>query len=192
MADPTEIISLAELKSYLNVTKTDFDVILAAIKAAVEAFVKNYCHDTFLHATFTEYYDGSGSGVLILDHYPITAITEINIDSDRAFAVSTKLATANIISSDRNNQRGIVELFDGTFPVGTKNVKAVYNAGFATLPEDLKLAVKQICAREFLIQDKAMMGITSQNVGDKTVSLNLEDLPRNTWLILQAYKRPLV
>lgn len=191
MADPTEIVSLAELKAYLKLTTATFDTILGVIKASVEQFIKNYCHDPFLHSTFTEYYDGNGKSSLIVDRFPITAITEINIDSARTFAAATKLDASDIISCDRNNQRGIIEI-DGTFSVGVKNVKVVYTAGYATLPADLKMAVMQLCSREFMIQDKQMPGVVSQNVGDKTISLNTEEIPRNVWAILQTYKRPMV
>jgi hypothetical protein len=192
MPDATELVATADLKSYLQITGITYDTILASIKASVEAWMKIYCRDPFLVAQYTEYYDGHGSSRLHVRHYPITSIDEVNIDSDRTFAVATKVATADIIQSDQSNSEGVIELFGEVFSQGQKNVKVLYKAGYSSVPADLQLAVKIICAREFLIQDKKMAGIVSQSVSDKTLSLNLEEIPRNAWTILQAYRRPLV
>lgn len=194
MPDATELISTAELKSYLVITTSTaaIDTVLASIKASVEQWVKNFCKDPFLVAQHTEYYDGNGLSRLHVLHHPITAISEVNIDSDRAFDDDTEVDEDDIILTDQNKRQGVIELFGEVFPAGQQNVKVVYSAGYSVVPADLQLAVKIICAREFLIQDKKMAGVVSQNVGDKTLSLNLEEIPRNAWTILQSYRRALV
>lgn len=192
MPDATELVSTSDLKDYCQITTASFDGILASIKASTEQWVKTYCRDPFLVATRTEYYDGNGTAVLRLRHYPITTLTSLNIDAARTFAAATAVAAANIISSEINNAQGVVELFDRVFSTGQKNVRVVYSAGHATIPADLAHAVKIICFREWLLQDKQLTGQTAQNLGDKTVSLNLEEIPRNAWDILNSYKRPLI
>lgn len=192
MPDATELVSTADLKAYLKITGSGFDGILASIKASTEQWVKTYCRDPFLVAARTEYYDGNGGKVLRLRHYPITTLTSVHIDADRDFAAATLVAAANLITSDINNAQGIVELFNKDFSEGQKNVKVVYAAGHATIPADLAHAVKIICAREFLLQDKQLTGQTSQNLGDKTISMNLEEIPRNAWDILNRYQRSLI
>ena len=192
MSDATELVSLADLKAYIQITGSTFDTILTALKSAVETWIKNYCRDPFLVAEYTEYYDGNGGLRLHVRHYPITTVKEINIDSDRAFLTATKIATANIISMGQNNDQGVIELFDESFSEGQKNIKVIYSAGYSAIPADLQQAVKIICARQFLTQDKKMAGIVSQNVGDKTITLNLEEIPRDAWLMLSPYRRALV
>lgn len=192
MPNASELVHLGDLKAYLQQTTTTFDAILTSIKGSVEAWVKNYCRDPFLVTTYTEYYDGNGGNAIHVRHYPITEITEVNIDSDRDFAAATAVAVANIISSDQNNSEGVVELFDEVFSEGQKNVKIVYKAGYATIPEDLQLAVKIICSREFMIHDKKMAGVVSQSVSDRTFTVDLEQIPRDAYTILQAYRRALV
>lgn len=192
MPDASELVSTADLKAYLQITGSSFDSILASIKASTEQWVKTYCRDPFLVASRTEYHDGNGTAVLRVRHYPITALTSVNIDAGRTFAAATAVASSNLITSDLNNAQGVVELFDRIFSTGQKNIKVVYSAGHATIPADLAHAVKIIVAREWLLQNKQLTGQTSQNLGDKTVSLNLEEIPRNAWDILNSYKRPLV
>lgn len=191
MPDATELVSTADLKSYLQITTADYDAILASIKASVEAWVKTYCRDPFLVATRTEYYDGNGTASLRVRHYPITEVTEVNIDADRTFAAATDYVD-DVIDSTENDSQGVIELFNRTFGAGQKNIKVVYKAGHSVVPAELAHAVKIICAREFLVQNKQLTGQTAQSVGDKTVTLNLEEIPRNAWDILQRYQRQLV
>lgn len=192
MPDATELVSTADLKAYCQITTAGFDGILASIKASTEQWVKTYCRDPFLVASRTEYHDGNGGKVLRLRHYPITTLTSVNIDSDRTFAAATVVGAAYLITSDINNAQGIVELFNKDFSEGQKNVKVVYSAGHSIIPADLAHAVKIICFREFLLQKNQLTGQTSQNLGDKSVTLSLEEIPRNAWDILQRYQRSLI
>lgn len=191
MPDATELVSTSELRAYIQ-APTGYDTVLASIKASVEQWVKTYCRDPFLVAARTEYHDGNGQSVLRLKHFPITDLSSINIDGDRLFADATLVDEDDIIESDESAAQGYVELKGGTFPVGQKNVKVVYSAGHSTIPADIKHAVLIMCAREFMLQDKKLTGQTSQNLGDKTINLNLEEIPRNAWDILQRYQRPLI
>lgn len=190
MPDASELVSTTDLKAYLKVTTSTYDTILASIKASVEAWVKTYCRDPFLVVSRTEYYDGNATTTLRVRHYPITEVTEVNIDSARSFAAATEY-TDYVIASDLNNNQGVIELFGQLYPAGQKNVKVIYKAGHSTIPADLAHAVKIIAAREFILQEKQLTGQTAQSVGDKTVTLNLEEIPRNAWDILQRYQRPL-
>ncbi len=192
MPDATELVSTADLKAYCQITTATYDGILASIKASTEQWVKTYCRDPFLVAARTEYHDGNGKATLRLRHYPITTLTSVHIDSDRTFGAATLVGASYLITSDINNAQGVVELFNKVFSEGQKNVKVVYSAGLSVIPADLAHAVKIIVAREWLLQDKKLTGQTSQSLGDKTVSLNLEEIPRNAWDILNRYQRALI
>ncbi len=197
---PGEIISLDELKAYLQQTTTDFDPILKVLRSAADATVRRYCDRDFTIETYTHYFDGNGKDSLLLRQYPLISITSIHIDPEREFGDDTEVDEDSIILTEDNQELGYVQLLDDVFAEGKKNVKVVYRAGFATapadvtaglapMPGDLKLAALSIAAREFLLQDKQLQGQTSQNVGDRSVSLGLEDLPRNVWMVLEGYKR---
>lgn len=192
MADATELVTLADLKTYLQITTATYDVILAAIKLSVETWVKTYCRSPFLIVEYTEYYDGNGGTSVHVQHYPITEIDEVNIDSDREFTADTEIDSDNIITSSQNNDQGVIELYDEAFSAGQKNVKVIYSAGYSVIPADLQLAVKIICGREFMGQDKMMSGMVSQNSGDRTITMSLDQIPRNAESILLAYKRAII
>lgn len=192
MADATEYLSLADLKTYLQITTTDAarDALLTAIKTAVEKRISNLVRHDLLAATYTEYYDGDGSDTLLLEHYPVITLTSIHDDTDRAFGSSTA-KTAYEIADARNYEKGILELYDEVFDDGQKNIKVVYKAGYATIPADLAHAVKVICQQEYLLYDKKLGGQTVRSVGDMSITLSQEDvrIPRNAWEMLKPYMR---
>lgn len=192
MPDATELVSTADLKAYCQISTATYDGILASIKASTEQWVKTYCRDPFLVAARTEYHDGNDKAILRLRHYPITTLTSVSIDAARTFAASSLVPASQLIDSTLNSAQGVVELFGRVFPSGQKNVKVIYLAGLSVIPADLAHAVKIIVAREWLLQDKKLTGQTSQSLGDKTVSLNLEEIPRNAWDILNRYQRALI
>jgi len=190
MADATELVSLANLKAWIRNTTADKDAILQSIKDGVEEWVKNYCQRDFIIATFTEYYDGDGTTELLVRNNPITWITSIHDDGARDFGDASLISSDNIISNDAEGwAAGIVELFLDSFSRGTKNIKIIYLAGYATVPADLQMAVKKICAKIYFEQDKGLAGRVSQTVGDKVIELSLDTIPKDAKLILDSYRR---
>lgn len=82
--------------------------------------------------------DGLGRDSIILPEYPIVTLSGIYMDYLRAFGAETILvATGYQVISDS----GIIRLYSGYFPKGFGNIKVVGILGFATVPEDLELAV---------------------------------------------------
>lgn len=186
----SELLSLTNLKAYLQITSSGSDAILTLIKDGVEAAVKKHCDRDFILTTYTEYYNGDGSSRLFVKNFPITAITTIHDDPARAFGATTQIAATYIVSdvSELLNA-GIIDLLDWVFNRGKRNIKVVYQAGYSTIPSDLRNAVAKLCAREFLLQDKKLVGQVSQTVGDRTVTLNLEDMPKDVAAVLYKYTR---
>ena len=190
MPDATELLSLANLKSYLQITGSTQDTILTSIKDAVESWVKQYVDRDLIVTSYTEYHDGDGSGSLKLRNYPITTITSIYADPARLFAAATLIPSTDIITSvTQNDNIGLVELYSYRFLTGVKSIKVAYSAGYSTIPDRLAHAVKLLCAREFMIQDKRMSGLVTQQVGDKQITLEFEAIPKNALSILDKYRR---
>lgn len=197
MPNATELVSLVNLKAFLNITGATKDTLLQAIKDGVEASVGNYCDRSFLipSTDYTEYYDGDGTLELILNQRPIISVSEIYIDPSCLFAGATLVPNLNsgspaqLISSTRDLNAGRVRLFMYAFLRGRRSVKVTYSAGYATVPADLQHAVKLICAKEFKVQDLGMSGQVSQQVGDKTVTFSVDTWPKNACDILDRYRR---
>lgn len=152
------IITDAEYKTYRGISGTDYDAVLAVINPAVQVRIESYCDRLFTSASRTENYSGDGSQILIVQQWPITAITSITIDS-------TVLTTATDYAIAERMNGGIYRLpFDSSvgfgsvdqwgvpvrqsaigyhksphWPEGYDNIEVIYTAGYVTAPDDLKL-----------------------------------------------------
>jgi len=190
MANATELCSLADLKAYLKITSGTYDAILQSIKDSTEQFVKDYCGRDFLVTAYTnDYYDGDGSSRLRTRQRPIISVDSIFCDPARLFGANTQIPTSAIINDQRSWNVGFIELYIWRFLFGLKSVQLNYTAGYATIPADLAHAVKLICAREYLLQDKNLTGQVSQDVGDRKITMNLDSIPKNAVEILDRYRR---
>ena len=190
MPDATELCSVSDLKAYLQISGATSDSILAAIKASVEAFVKSYCGRDFLAADYTEYYDGDDGIVLRVDQRPIISIASIYSDPARLWAAGTLIPASDYNALDlRDMNAGLITLSGYRFIRGRKATKITYHAGYSTIPADLAHAVKLISAKEYKIQDKRLTGTLSQQVGDMTITMEVEAIPKNALEILNRYRR---
>ena len=190
MPDATELVSTANLKTYLQITGSTYDTALEAIKDAVEDWVKGFVDRDLLVTAYTEYYDGDGSGLLRVRQYPITSITSIHADPARLFAAATLIPSSDLITDvDQNDNIGIIELYTYRFLRGIKNIKVIYSAGYSTVPDRLQYAVKLMCAREWTIYEKRLAGMTVQQIGEKSVTMEIDAIPKAAMDILNKYRR---
>lgn len=92
---------------------------------------------------YTKYLDGNGKEFLLLPEYPVNSVTELNVDTARDFGSSTEVASDEYLLYE---DTGEVRLLGATFPCYPQAVKVVFNAGYATLPDDLEMAVIEVVA----------------------------------------------
>jgi len=122
-------ITLAEAKSWLNVTDTSEDTVLLALIEAATSAVEGVADRTFTSATITESYTGMGSKFLFLHRTPITAVTSVSL-ADSGTTATVDFTKVNIRRTD-----------GGIFPYGEK-VVVTYTGGYTTIPQDVKMATK--------------------------------------------------
>jgi hypothetical protein len=134
MADPTQIITPSQFKSYSGISDTNSDTIISVYCDAVTDLINNYCNRNFLHQTYTVSLDGNDEVYLRNLERPITAVTSITID-DTALNLVTEAADDNyFLYADQG------KIYYGSgFTSGNQNVVIVYKAGYteATMPADV-------------------------------------------------------
>lgn len=189
----TALCTLAEAKTMLGITGTDYDEILTRLINRGTDIIQNYCKRTFDDATYTEKWDGDNTGTYNVKHYPINSITGIyylvsDYDSDTWDTLDDDFYTYDSAS-------GIVYC-ETPFHKGMyRNWKITYNGGYATIPQDIKEACVDIVT--YLYNKKNSKGIKVERVGDRSVEwfaatgssiikeLGLDD-------ILDAYRTPTI
>ena len=143
------LVSLANVKEYLKIATavTTDDTMLTNIITRIEKTMKIAMQQEVEYASYTEYYDGDGTDTLLLNQFPISTITSIHDDTDRAYGSDTLISSADYVFYANE---GMVQLDGLTFTEGKQNIKVVYSAGFSPIPEDIKLAAIQLSAAEYI------------------------------------------
>lgn len=160
------LISTSDLRVWMGIEEGDVapNAKLLAIANAVEDFVDSFTNRKLEAAVYrtnvdNSYLDGTGRAWIYLPQYPISYITEINIDSARDFGSGTILPTADFFWYPS----GKVVSEGGYFTYGRRNVRVDYIAGYAPvvggthsaavssypLPYDLQQVMKEMSIESF-------------------------------------------
>lgn len=165
-------ITLANLKLHLGITGSGDDTVLTNIANAVEKYVENYCGRTFTSTTYTnEEYEGTGTHQLRLKNYPIVSVSKIDYNEDYLENDSDweQVDADDYWADGYHADRGIITanfIFD-KYP---SHYRITYVAGCSTIPEDLKLAIYELCGAYYNHRKNA--GIDSETVGDYSVTFS--------------------
>ena len=182
MPSPT-LTTLAEFKTHLGIASSDTsqDTRLTQFLVGVEEAVKNFCREGLKSETVTEYYDGSGRELLVLRRRPLTAVSSVRVDAfgraglgadafpeESAWEIGEDFFPKRVDQSEGNGS--ILIAVDRAWPEGRGNIKVVYTAGYASIPEDLKLGIHTLAA---FVKSSAAAGLMkgSETIGRYSYSL---------------------
>ena len=175
-------LTVDNIKTFLRITTTDDDNLLAQLLAQAYDRVESECQRTFLEADYTEYHNGDGTDTVLLDNYPVNSITSLYDDPDRQYGSDTLIdADDYVIYADS----GMVVLDGLTFNTGLKNIKITYNAGYSDLPDELIAAIIKLVAADYLEGQGALNAI----VGEEALVDKPARLRREARSVIDRYKR---
>lgn len=199
------LISTYDLRVWMGIAEGDTkpNAKLEAIARAVEDFVDSFTNRTleakrYLTDPNFSYYDGTGRPFIYLRQYPVSYVSSVNIDSDRAFGSGTLVASADVYWYP-NEGKLVSEA--GYFTRGRRNVLIDYTAGYAPvvgnthnmavstypIPLDLKQTMIEMCVESFKEGMTAVHSLQGQNVTEPKF---IQMLGRNSfWAnVLNKYK----
>ncbi len=133
-----DLISTTEAKLHRGLAGVD-GTLLGNLVSAASAFIEKYCNRSFSETEATEYYDGSGTEVLLLRNYPISEVSDVKIRENNSFVdynpdYLTIDGRIGLVSID-NPEFGI-----SIFPSGRMNIQFTYTYGTSSVPEPVKEA----------------------------------------------------
>jgi len=137
------LVTKEDVKKALNYSGDNNDGAIDDFIARVEADFKAYlCGVTYdatsAYTTETEYLNGDGSDVIILNKLPVRTVTSLYLDGSRAFGADSLVDSSAIITNDLD--KGLIYLDGYLTPKGAGTVKIVYTAGYkkTDAPADFK------------------------------------------------------
>jgi hypothetical protein len=210
------LITVAQARIHLPDVKsgTAEDAIITDMIADADAIMARWCAfpapdgavtPTLEEATYIQHLDGpmfiedrendrlgsfrtADGTVLELSVRPMTAITEIRDDPDRAFPASTIVAAADY---ELDEQRARVYLLPGSthgsWSTNRRSVRVTFTAGFATVPNDLR-RIAQLTVR-YLWDLRFVQGrLTVVRDGGAETRRDEQVLPTHVRQLLQPYR----
>jgi hypothetical protein len=144
MASPFDLVALADVKAWLDVTTDDDDDLLGSLITQVSRASLAYLgRAAILPATYVETRDGANDTEIVLRQWPVTAISALTIDG-------VTIAPAPPLTAGGSRQSGYVleaadlappghmqrlALRGKIFPRGLQNVTVIYSAGYQVTSE---------------------------------------------------------
>ena len=199
------LVTKAEYKAYQGITSTTSDALIDALIPKVSELVKNTCRRTFIDYVDDAkiQYSEGGTDSISLDEFPIIAVSSVEYSTDYGNTYTTLTEFTNYaVSKATDSLRPILmttpplEVYGYTpygtktnpiFPYAINGYKITYNAGYETLPEDLKLAVLDIVAY-YVKNDSAVHTHVSGNPNTMQVEyIKNTQFPAHIRRILELY-----
>ena len=180
------LTTVVELKRWLNLTSADFardDFLQEEINDWSDTIEKRLGR-IIKSASYTDERHDGGKLAILLKNIPVTAISSITIEDT---AIDSTDYTFDIDSGKVRMITGIE--FDG----GPGDALLSYTGGYATVPGDLKRAVKQIVAIGYYLSGHGRHAIakSSESTGEGNVEYNRgpKDQEAIMKIIERIYKR---
>lgn len=191
---PYALTSLATAKEHLGipVLNITFDALITRFINEASGKIETFCDRKLKQRTgIIEYQDGFAQDRILLDQWPATKPTELWIDSSGLFTdVANKLDLADyaLDVSARGEGIGVALVNRCFFPRGTKNIKVVYDGGFATIPDELEGACLWTISFLYDMRNNQSVGTQTKGKNQENTTYR-EDLPKYVQDTLLAYKR---
>jgi hypothetical protein len=166
------LVTKAEYKTYQGISSTTSDTALEILIPKISELVKSICRRSFVDYVDDakiEYSDGGISSIELAET-PVIAVISLEYSTDYGKTYSTlEEFTHYVWARNQDNLRPLLmntrplEVYSGSpygntnygylpygtvtnpiFPVAINGYRVTYNAGYETLPQDLKLAIFDI------------------------------------------------
>ena len=190
-----DLITLEEYKDNESITNTKDDFRLQNLITSVSQLVKTYCSNSFLDyfstPTSEEFTIKYATDGLQLSEGPVRSVTLVEERRNPVSAYEA-LTSADFhvdYSSDivyRTNSTGFYQ-----WPIGPGAVRITYTAGYASIPEDLRLAVYDLVTyyrKNEHKERRQLSGASMANQGSSSIWRNA-DFPDHIKRVLDLHKQ---
>ena len=197
------LVTLQQYKDFAGITGESENAKINVIVPAISQAVKTYCGTSFIDyysTDKTEYFDikDDYTNAILVDESPLVSVSLVAERTGQDDSYTT-LITGNSDSSGKYEYVVDTELdtiyrttatADKAFPKGRAAVKVTYRAGYASTPEDLKLACFDLVKYYLKDERKDRLAIAGASI-QNSVSTSLREnigFPDHIKRVLDLYK----
>ena len=192
-----DLITLEEYKDAENINTTKDDTRLSALIVSVSQLVKTYCANSiidFYSTNKTETFNIDwNSHIVQLTESPIVEVSLVQERDSYQESYTTLTTTAHEYFLDEKTDSIIRTNAGNTYknwPRGAGAVKVIYNAGYASTPADLKLAIFDLVTYYHKDEHKQRQTIAGASIQNETSTSqrNNVEFPDHIKRVLDLYK----
>jgi len=197
------LITIQQYKDFAGIKGLNEDAKLNVIIPSISQAVKTYCGTSFVDfysSDKTEFFDikDKFTTAVMLDESPLVSVSQVQerqSQSDGYVTLITENSDSSgkyeyIVDTELDLVRRTTATGDKAFPMGPKAVKVVYRSGYASTPDDLKLACFDLV--KYYLKDERKSGMTIAGATVRNdVSTSLREnigFPDHIKRILDFYK----
>lgn len=188
-APSEDLTTLAAVKAWIGITVATDDALLASLITAVSGYIENWLNRSIALQLYVDTYNGLGAAVQVLDNYPVASVSSVYVNGVLIppRPVLGTVATSSTLPGGWVNDDFAVYVIGGRFWRGFQNVQISYQAGYATVPNDIGQACNDIVGDWYKYIQR--IGKTSQAIESQTTQFVNQPMPVRAANILQQYKR---
>ena len=197
------LITLQQYKDFAGIQGVTEDAKINVIVPAISQAVKTYCGTSFIDyysTNKTEYFDikDTYTTSIMVDESPLNTVVSVEERQSQSESYVTLISENSdgsgkyeyIVDTTVDSIFRTDDTSDKAFPKGRKAVKVVYTSGYASTPEDLKLACFDLV--KYYLKDErkerlTIAGASIQNNISTTLRENI-GFPDHIKRILDFYK----
>ncbi|MFZ5688670.1 MAG: phage head-tail connector protein [Bacillota bacterium] len=202
---PHALTTYEAVKEYLKLSDDTQKSSIERMINAVSEFIEGYCDRHFEKATYTEKYRGNGRQKLLLNQYPVTAVTSVTVNG-----TTVDPAEYEVLSEEGILYNDGLWPWTGYYvgligePTGSKlGIEVQYTAGYVlpkddgtgtppavrNLPYDLEDACIELVAIRYEMRGSEHM--KRETIGPLTSEF-IQDIPEHILKVLNKYKKLVV
>lgn len=187
-----DLVTTQEVKDYLGISGSTEDTLIGALIDYASNAIENYCNTYFSSTAVTDRLDG-GNKYLITKYAPIISVTSITDMWDSTVVASGDYVAylpAGLIHVDVDTTNFMLQQLE--WAEGLRRWQVVYNAGYASVPNAVKLACLMLVA---LWRSNRVAGMLSETVGDYSytrMQVDSAGMPSDVKMLLAPYRRKVI
>jgi hypothetical protein len=187
----TALVTLDDYKRYKKITKTDNDEEIGFIIDSVSSMVKSYCGHSFIDYYTTPIEEifninNMTQNAIQLNEWPVKAISTIYTRQ----AYNTDYVLMDSANYYTDPMTGSIYLINGDYWYsGFASVKVTYTAGWATTPDDIKIACLDLVHHYYKEEYKERKQIGNVSVDNSNRYIGIASKwPAHVSRVLHMYK----
>jgi len=190
------MITLDELKQYMQISDSSQDAFLQTCADNAISTVNDFCGRDFRAASYTEYISGKSTPIIKINNFPLSSVSLLQFYDSSIYDYSNIITGAGdtIGNSARLlSATGEIILLKGyLFPPGESNIKITYTGGYSSAPADIKGVCLEIAAvyykNSYAGKGGGRLGLLSQSAGSGESITFDTNLTKKWQMILNAYR----